>query len=132
MLEVTEAAFEPDVRGAATALEELARSGVQLCLDDFGLERASLTALTTYPFSAVKLDRATTAASTDAKLSRMLGALVGVVHAAELPAIAKGIETARQRTALSRLGCDAGQGFRLAAPAPAEKIERWLTGRSSR
>jgi EAL domain-containing protein (putative c-di-GMP-specific phosphodiesterase class I) len=131
-LEITEAAFEPDVRGAATALEDLARSGVQLCLDDFGLERASLTMLTTYPFSAVKLDRATTAVSTDAKLSRMLGALVAVVHAAEKPAIAKGIETVRQLRALSRLGCDAGQGFRLAAPAPAEKVERWLAARSTR
>jgi EAL domain-containing protein (putative c-di-GMP-specific phosphodiesterase class I) len=60
----------------------------------------------------------------------MLGALLGVVHAADLVAIAKGIETASQRDALRRLGCDAAQGFLFAAPTPAADIESWLAARA--
>jgi diguanylate cyclase len=53
-----------------------------------------------------------------------------VAHGAGLAAIAKGIETAPQRDALRRLGCDAAQGFLFAAPAPAEEIEQWLMART--
>jgi diguanylate cyclase (GGDEF)-like protein len=129
-LELTEASLEQDPRGTAAALEAVTQLGVGLCLDDFGSGRASLRVLSSHPWSAVKLDVATTAsASADANLARMLGALLGVVHAADLVAIAKGIETAPQRDAVRRLGCDAAQGFLFAAPAPAEAIEEWLTAR---
>jgi diguanylate cyclase (GGDEF)-like protein len=127
LLEVTEAGLELDRRGAAAALEGVGRMGVQLCLDDFGSHRASLRVLSSHPWSAVKLDRATIAsASVDAQAGRMLAALLAGLHAADLMAIAKGIETAPQRDAMRRLGCDAAQGFLFAEPAPAPEIERWL------
>jgi diguanylate cyclase (GGDEF)-like protein len=126
-LELTEASLELDRRGAATALEALRQTDVQLCLDDFGSSRASLRVLASHPWSAVKLDRATIAsASVDPQAARMLAALLAGLHAADLLAIAKGIETAPQRDAMRRLGCDAAQGFLFAAPAPALEIERWL------
>ncbi|MGN6867971.1 MAG: putative bifunctional diguanylate cyclase/phosphodiesterase [Solirubrobacteraceae bacterium] len=130
-LELTEASLELDRRGAATALEALVQLGAQMCLDDFGSGRASLRVLSSHPWSAVKLDRATIAsASVDAQAARMLAALLAGLHAADLMAIAKGIETAPQRDAMRRLGCDAAQGFLFAAPAPAEEIESWLAART--
>jgi diguanylate cyclase (GGDEF)-like protein len=130
-LELTEPSLEQDPRGAATALEALAQLGVGLCLDDFGSDRASLRVLASHPWRAVKLDRAVTvSAGADPKLSRMLDWVLAVAHAAALPAIAKGIETAPQRDALRRLGCDAAQGFLFAAPVPAEEIEPWLAARA--
>ncbi len=130
-LEVTEATLELDRRGAATALDALVQMGVQLYLDDFGSDGASLRVLASHPWSAVKLGRATiAAASADAQAGRMLAALLAGLHAADLPAVAKGIETAPQRDAVRRLGCDAGQGFLFASPAPPEDIERWLAARA--
>jgi diguanylate cyclase (GGDEF)-like protein len=130
-LELTEATLEQDPRGTAAALEAVAQTGAGLCLDAFGSDRASLRVLSSHPWSAVKLDLATTtSASTDANLARMLGALLGVVHAADLVAIAKGIETAPQRDAVRRLGCDAAQGFLFAAPAPAGDLESWLAAQA--
>ena len=130
-LELTEGSLEQDRRGAATALEALARTGARLVLDDFGSDRASLRVLSSHPWSAVKLDRATIAsASADAQAGRMLAALLAGLHAADLTAIAKGIETAPQRDAVRRLGCDAGQGFLFATPAPAEDVEQWLASRA--
>jgi EAL domain-containing protein (putative c-di-GMP-specific phosphodiesterase class I) len=132
-LELTEAGLELDRRGAATALEALVQLGARLCLDDFGSGRASLRVLSSHPWSAVKLDRATiAAASVDAQAARMLAALLAGLHAADLRTIAKGIETAPQRDAMRRLGCDAAQGFLFAAPAPAEEIEQWLATQSTR
>jgi diguanylate cyclase (GGDEF)-like protein len=130
-LELTEASLELDRRGATTALDTLVQMGVQLCLDDFGSGRASLRVVSSHPWGAVKLDRATIAsASVDAQAGRMLAALLAGLHAADLVAIAKGIETASQRDAMRRLGCDAAQGYLFAAPAPASEIEQWLAART--
>ncbi len=131
-LELTEASLEQDPRGAATALDALAQIGVQLFLDDFGSDRASLRVLSSHPWSAVKINaRLVGEATAGARPARMLGALLGVIHATELTAIAKGIETASERDALRRLGCDAAQGFLFAVPAPAPDIESWLAARVS-
>jgi EAL domain-containing protein (putative c-di-GMP-specific phosphodiesterase class I) len=112
-------------------LDDLSRVGVRLCLDDFGSGRTSLRTLSNHPWHAVKIARATTAsAATDGQAARMLGALLGLLHAADLQAIATGVETGEQRDTMQELGFDAAQGFLFAAPAPAEEIERWLAVRS--
>jgi diguanylate cyclase (GGDEF)-like protein len=130
-LELTEAAIEQDPRGAAAALEALARAGVQLTLDDFGSDRTSLHVISAHPWNEVKIDAGLVREATrGAQPARMLGAVLGVVHAAGLTAIAKGIETAPQRDALGRLGCDAAQGFLFAAPGPAPETARWLAARA--
>jgi diguanylate cyclase (GGDEF)-like protein len=130
-LELTEASIEQDPRGASIALEALARVGVQLTLDDFGSDRASLQIISSHQWNEVKINAGLVGEATaGAKPARMLGAVLGVVHAADLTAVAKGIETAPQRDALRRLGCDAAQGFLFAAPAPAPEIEAWLAARA--
>ncbi len=126
-LELTETSLERDPRGLTSVLDDLRRLGVRLCLDDFGSQRTSLRALSSHPWHAVKIARAATAsAGADARAARLLGALLGVVHAAELEGIAAGIETVGQRGAMQELGFDAGQGFLFAPPAPADETARWL------
>ena len=121
---------EEPVRAAAV-LEGLKRLGVRLCLDDFGTGYSSLSALSQYPFDLVKLDRVLTAsAAADAKAARMLGAILGVAGAAECMAIAEGIETASPLEVVRDLGCDGGQGFLFASPAPAEQTGTWLRARA--
>jgi diguanylate cyclase (GGDEF)-like protein len=129
-VEVTEATLVDDrsrVAGALTKLDEL---GARIWLDDFGTGLTSLSVLSTHPFDAVKIDaRLIGEATSDAKTARMLGAVLGVVHAAEARAVAEGIESESQLQAMRRLGFDAGQGFLFARPAPAEEIGRWLASR---
>jgi EAL domain-containing protein (putative c-di-GMP-specific phosphodiesterase class I) len=48
-----------------------------------------------------------------------------------LTVVAEGIETEEQLLAVRRLRCDAGQGFHLARPMPAEQL-RSLLGRDQR
>jgi diguanylate cyclase (GGDEF)-like protein len=131
-LELTETSLERDRRGAAHVLHDITRTGVRLCLDDFGSDRTSLSVVTDHPWHAVKIAREKTAAAgTDTRAARLLGALLGVVHAAGLGALATGVETVPQREAIEQLGFDAAQGFVFAAPAAAEELEAWLASRST-
>ena len=126
-LEVTESCTAKDALRVATVLDELKQLGVTLALDDFGTGYSSLSALSTYPLDIVKIDRSFVGSvNGDAAASRMLGAVLGVARAAELQAIAEGIETTEQLQLLQRLGCERGQGLLFARPAPADEALRWL------
>lgn len=129
-VEVTEATLADDRSRVAGALTRLDQLGARIWLDDFGTGLTSLSVLSTHPFDAVKIDaRLIGEATADSASARMLGAVLGVVHAAEARAVAEGIESESQLQAMQRLGFDAGQGFLFARPAPAAEISRWLTAR---
>jgi len=124
-LEVTEATVDEEPVRAAAVLENLERLGVRLCLDDFGTGHSSLSALARLPFDVVKLDASVTAPA-DGKARRVLAAVLAVARAAERGTIAEGIETGAQLELARELDFDAGQGFLLAPPAPAEEFTDWL------
>ena len=129
-LEVAETTVDEEPARAGAVLEGLERLGVRLCLDDFGTGSASLSALSRYPFDVVKLDRSTTRpAFADSKAARMLGAVLGVARAAELKAIAEGIETTHDLEAARGLGFEGAQGFVFAAPTPPDQLSAWLASR---
>ncbi len=129
-LELTEASLADDRARVAGAVAKLDQLGVKIWLDDFGTGLTSLSVLSTHRFDAVKIDaRLIGEATADAKTARMLGAVLGVVRAAEARAVAEGIESESQLQAMQRLGFDAGQGFLFARPAPPEEIGRWLASR---
>ena len=132
-LEVTETSVDEEPVRAGAVLEGLERLGVRLCLDDFGTGCSSLSALSRYPFDVVKLDNSMTrAAAGDPAAARLLGAMLGVARAAELKAVAEGIETEAQLEVVRELGCDGGQGFLFAASAPAEELGMWLRAGAGR
>jgi EAL domain-containing protein (putative c-di-GMP-specific phosphodiesterase class I) len=131
-LEVTETSVDEEPVRAGAVLEGLKRLGVRLSLDDFGTGHSSLSALSAYPFDVVKFDRSVThSACADAKAAEILGAVLGVARAAELKAIAEGIETASQLEVVRDLGFDGGQGFLFAPPAPADELGAWLASRKA-
>ena len=119
-LEVTEASLERDPARVAKMLEELSDVGVRLCLDGFGTERSSLGTLSTHPFAAVKI--VATAPP------RTLAVALGAARALDVEVVAKAVETPAQLEAVS--GCDAAQGFVLAAPAPADATLRFLASQA--
>jgi diguanylate cyclase (GGDEF)-like protein len=120
-LELTEASLERDPARSANALDDLARIGVRLCLDDYGTDRSTIAALSDHPFGVVKAGAGAAA--------RTLATVLGVARATGVEAVAEGVETEVQLEAVRNLGYDAAQGFLLAAPAPAKEIGRWLAAR---
>jgi diguanylate cyclase (GGDEF)-like protein len=102
-------------------LQQLRDLGVGIAFDDYGTGFASLSMLTRYPVSRLKIDRAFTNAicesRADAAIVRYiigLGATLGVAITAE------GVETLEQAAALLRDGCGEGQGFYFGKPMTAD------------
>jgi diguanylate cyclase (GGDEF)-like protein len=101
-------------------LRQLREVGVGIAFDDYGTGFASLSMLTRYPVSRLKIDRAFTMAicesQADAAIVRYiigLGATLGIAITAE------GIETPEQAACLLRDGCDEGQGYYFGKPMTA-------------
>ncbi|WP_205699117.1 bifunctional diguanylate cyclase/phosphodiesterase [Conexibacter sp. SYSU D00693] len=120
-LEVTETAVMGDQDTAGTVLGELKALGLGLAIDDFGTGWSSLSALQRFPFDLVKIDRSFVAAlgPQGGEDGSIVTAIVSLSHALGMQVVAEGVETDGQRRRLADLGCDVGQGYLFARPAPA-------------
>jgi EAL domain-containing protein (putative c-di-GMP-specific phosphodiesterase class I) len=94
---------------------------VRLSLDDYGTDRSTIGALSSHPFGTVKVGAAAAA--------RTLATVLAAARGAGAETVAEAVETEAQLAAVRHLGCDAAQGFLLAAPATAEEVGRWLVSR---
>ena len=127
VLEVTESALLPDMRGAIRTLERVRAMGVRVAIDDFGTGYSSLSYLRGLPVDVVKIDRMFVA-----DLARPEGgdglpaAIVQLARALGMETIAEGIELGEQAERLVALGCPLGQGFWFARPVPAPEMRARL------
>jgi diguanylate cyclase (GGDEF)-like protein/PAS domain S-box-containing protein len=134
-LEVTETAIVVEgahAERARVVLDELHDQGVGIALDDFGTGFSSLEHLRRFPIDIIKIDVSfIRGIEHDPKDAAIAANLVSLAHALGLVAIAEGIETEGQLAQLRELGCDLGQGFLLARPAPPTAIEALLRAQRS-
>jgi len=125
-LELTEHEQLDDER-AMTQVTELARNGIALTIDDFGVKYSSLRYLHQLPVRALKVDRSfvrdigQSAASTS-----IVSAVVGIAGKMGLRLVAEGVEHARQMKELRRLGCHIMQGYLFSPPVSADAISTYL------
>jgi diguanylate cyclase (GGDEF)-like protein/PAS domain S-box-containing protein len=114
-----EAAIEP--------LQKLADLGVKLAFDDFGTGHASLSYLTRFPLSRIKIDRSFVHNITDnAEHAAIVRSLIAMAHNLNLEVIAEGVETQAQAAFLLKESCEEAQGFLYAKPLPADEFEAFL------
>jgi diguanylate cyclase (GGDEF)-like protein/PAS domain S-box-containing protein len=129
-LEVTESAVvDAGAAGdrARAELEALHRRGVRIAIDDFGTGFSSLGQLRHLPIDTIKVDRSfVQGAEHGSKDAAITASLVNLAHALGLVAIAEGVESEAQLRSLRDLGCDLGQGYLFARPAPPEQVGRLL------
>ena len=109
-------------------LHDVAKAGVKLVLDDFGVGFASLETLTSLPISGVKLDRRFTGQVIDGEREpAVVKAMISMAADAGLEVIAEGVETQTQCDRLVRLGCRLGQGYLFALPLPPDSMTAVLS-----
>jgi diguanylate cyclase (GGDEF)-like protein len=131
VLEITESSIL-DIDVARPAIERLHQIGVRIAIDDFGTGYSALSYLAQLPVDFLKIDRSFVAALEHAGPEEAIAAaIVDLARRLDLTTIAEGIETSSQLRRLASLGCDLGQGYHIARPAPDATFGVALTGRAA-
>jgi len=125
-LEISET-FALNNDDAITPLQELHDRGIKLAFDDFGTGYASLSYLTKFPVSRIKIDRSfITRVADDAENGAIVRSLIAMAHNLKLGIIAEGVETEEQARFLLEERCEEAQGFLYAKPLSAADFEAYL------
>jgi len=118
---------------AIAPLQALHASGVKLAFDDFGTGYASLSYLTRFPVSRIKIDRSFVAKITDdARDAAIVRSLIAMAHNLGLAITAEGVETAEQAKFLLNENCEEAQGFLYSKPMTAQDFGDYLRARNDR
>ncbi|MFD4609102.1 putative bifunctional diguanylate cyclase/phosphodiesterase [Streptomyces sp. NPDC058440] len=132
-LEITEHVLLEDPQRAADTLHALTGHGVKMSLDDFGTGYSSLVHLRRLPVSELKIDRSFVARlAVDTEDAEIVRCTVDLAHSLGLLVVAEGVEDDETWERLRDLGCDAVQGWLVAAAMPPEETTAWLRARGSR
>ncbi|MFI1394788.1 putative bifunctional diguanylate cyclase/phosphodiesterase [Streptomyces sp. NPDC020681] len=132
-LEITEHVLLEDPQRAADTLAGLADHGVKMSLDDFGTGYSSLVHLRRLPVSELKIDRSFVARlAVDNEDAEIVRCTVDLAHSLGLLVVAEGVEDDETWERLRDLGCDAVQGWLVAAAMPPQETTAWLRARGER
>lgn len=124
-LEITEHVLLEDPQRAADTLNALTGHGVKMSLDDFGTGYSSLVHLRRLPVSELKIDRSFVARlAIDNEDAEIVRCTVDLAHSLGLLVVAEGVEDDETWERLRDLGCDAVQGWLVAAAMPPEETDR--------
>ncbi|MFE9000714.1 putative bifunctional diguanylate cyclase/phosphodiesterase [Streptomyces sp. NPDC007875] len=129
-LEITEHVLLEDPQRAADTLAGLTGHGVKMSLDDFGTGYSSLVHLRRLPVSELKIDRSFVARlAVDNEDAEIVRCTVDLAHSLGLLVVAEGVEDDETWERLRDLGCDAVQGWLVAAAMPPDETTAWLRAR---
>ncbi|MFE1962033.1 putative bifunctional diguanylate cyclase/phosphodiesterase [Streptomyces sp. NPDC059479] len=132
-LEITEHVLLEDPQRAADTLAGLTGHGVKMSLDDFGTGYSSLVHLRRLPVSELKIDRSFVARlAVDTEDAEIVRCTVDLAHSLGLLVVAEGVEDDETWERLRDLGCDAVQGWLVAAAMPPPEATAWLLARGER
>jgi predicted signal transduction protein with EAL and GGDEF domain/DNA-binding response OmpR family regulator len=127
MLEITEGSLARDIERIMAPLRRVDEIGVQIAIDDFGVDHSSLSRLATLPVAELKIDRSfVSELGLKPQSEAIITAIIALGQALRLRVVAEGVETTRQMEVLHRLGCSTMQGFHFSRPMPAAEFPRWL------
>ena len=115
-LEVVEQAVAEDGQSVAQVLDDLARLGVRLALDDLGAGRSSLVWLSRLPVDVLKIGPASVGSANFVRACVALGSALCMTVAAQ------GVDHADQSVLLTALGCCLAQGALYGPPRTAASM----------
>jgi diguanylate cyclase (GGDEF)-like protein/PAS domain S-box-containing protein len=123
IVEVTETEAMRDPAGVGHRIRQLREHGIRVAIDDFGTGYSSLAYLEQFPIDFVKIDRRFVEQIEEPGRSRnLVEAMSRMVHSLGLTAVAEGVETAEQASALQDMDFELAQGYYFARPVPAAEL----------
>jgi diguanylate cyclase (GGDEF)-like protein len=119
-LEFHEANLWEDETYSLYTLNQLARLGVKLCVDDFGNDVISAKSLAKFPLHAIKIDQSlmqqSSPLSSEAIIAKAVIEIAGLFH---IKGLATGVETESHLDMVRHIACDDAQGYLYGRPLPA-------------
>ncbi|MDG4792638.1 bifunctional diguanylate cyclase/phosphodiesterase [Micromonospora sp. WMMD1082] len=125
VVEVAEPRVAAELPTVVARLAGLRSMGIRTALDDFRAEHASLAQLRRLPIDLLKVGPEASVAGGDPHRP-LLDVVVTVADRLGLEVVAEELESAHQVEGAHRAGCRYGQGFELARPATAERVEAYF------
>jgi diguanylate cyclase (GGDEF)-like protein/PAS domain S-box-containing protein len=137
-LEITESLFVDHIEENILMLQRLARSGVSLAIDDFGVGYSGLGYLQRLPLHKLKIDRSfingigEPAPSVGERLllpqprQPMAAAIISMARTLNFSIVAEGVEAQAHVDFLRAHGCSIAQGYFFARPISKEKLLQYL------
>lgn len=116
--EITENTLvERSAKTIGEALAALSTLGITIALDDFGTGATSLSHLTSFPITRLKIDPTFVAAiGTHSESARIPGTIIDMAHNLGIGVIAAGVDSQNQFDSLAMAGCDFTQGDLISNP----------------
>jgi EAL domain-containing protein (putative c-di-GMP-specific phosphodiesterase class I) len=122
-VEITEHACAVENVELRDTVTSLARMGVRLSLDDFGMGDSSLSRLQQLQFDEVKIDRSFVSHVCSQPTDRnIVEFTTRLAHSLGMKVVAEGVETADVLDVLVDLGVDLVQGFHLHRPSAPDDL----------
>ncbi|MGC5021139.1 putative bifunctional diguanylate cyclase/phosphodiesterase [Micromonospora sp. DT47] len=125
VVEVAEPRIRAELPTVVARLAGLRSLGVRTALDDFRAEHASLAQLRRLPIDLLKV-RPRPVDPTDEPASPLLDVVVALGDRLGLSVVVEELESDADVERARRAGCRYGQGFALARPATAERVEAYF------
>jgi diguanylate cyclase (GGDEF)-like protein/PAS domain S-box-containing protein len=126
-LELTESILVADSTKVLTVVQALKDIGVLFSIDDFGTGYSSLSYLKRFAVGKLKIDQSFVRdVPGDPEDEVIVAAIISLAHSLQLECIAEGVETIAQAEFLRDMGCDQLQGYLLARPMSAAKLDELL------
>ena len=122
VLEITERETIHDLVRLRYVLAAYREHGFRIALDDVGEGHSTLEVLATAMPEYVKIARSLTMSTDRPGSTAAIQAAVAFARSTGTTVIAEGVETAGAARAMRALGVQLGQGWHLAAPAPAAEL----------
>jgi len=131
-LEVTETSSIFDQNGFGINIELLTKAGFKIAIDDYGTGYSSMSYISTYPFSEIKIDKSLILCIASSHRDELLvKAVISMTSNLELSSVGEGIEDEETLSKLRQLKCDIGQGYHIARPMPLTEYLNWLDCKGS-
>jgi diguanylate cyclase (GGDEF)-like protein/PAS domain S-box-containing protein len=126
-LEITESAVIDNSLLVTTLMSSLKAKNITMALDDFGTGYSSLAMLRQFPLDILKLDRSFIMSMSDPKDAKLVEDIISLAHHLALDVVAEGIEEDAQVSALTKMGCNAIQGYLFSKPLSEEDFSSFIS-----
>jgi EAL domain-containing protein (putative c-di-GMP-specific phosphodiesterase class I) len=126
-LDITEADAMANIDKTAVDFKLFKDLGLSISLDNFGAGYSSIKYLQTLPISMIKIDRSLIFdLSSNLDHQMAVKGIIELAHVLGYEVSAEGVETKKESTILSKLGCDHAQGYLFSKPIPVFEFQELL------